>query len=253
MDYLALLGVAALAFAAAGCGSGLSLSAVAKAADISSKQTSEHMNLIGTVTAGGKTISMTGDGDFQNDPVLGDMSVSVQAPGQSIAMREIMDGTTVYLSSDQFQSQLPSGKKWVSLDLQQAGRKLGLDVASLESQSPADALAQLKASGGVAKIGTETIDGVQTTHYRATLDPDKLAKVQKQLAKAGVDVHYEPVDVWIDGQGLVRREHLHYATSGVATATTDMTIDLSNYGETVNVAPPSPAETFDPTTNGGTP
>ena len=43
-------------------------------------------------------------------------------------------------------------------------------ILGATGQSPADALALLRKVGSVTEVGTETIDGAQTTHYRATVD-----------------------------------------------------------------------------------
>jgi hypothetical protein len=231
----------------ASCGDTLSLDPVAKAATASSKQTSEHMELTAKVTTGGQTVSMTGEGDFRNDPNLGRMTMSVQSAGKTFTMREVLSGLTVYIASDLFKGQLPSGKSWMAIDLTKTGKALGLDVGGISSQSPVSTLDQLKANGDVTKVGTETIDGVETTHYTATIDPAKTAKLAKALH---ITVSYKPADVWIDANGLVRRMHLAYSqTAGTSTpaSTNDTTISFSNYGTEVQVDLPSPADTFDAT------
>jgi hypothetical protein len=244
----ALLALAPLALLVASCGDTVSIDPVAKAADASTKQTSEHMQLDGTVTAGTQIIAMTGTGDFGNNPTRGQVLMRVRANGRDASMQEVLDGTRVYISAPALMGQLPGAKKWMSVDIEKAGKALGVDVANYSSQSPSSVLEQLKATGGVAKIGPEAIDGVATTHYRATIDQAKLRKILKKAQFTGT---YEPVDVWIDDQGLVRRMHLAYTAKG---ATTDMTASFSKYGEPVNVTVPAAADTFDATsmaTNGG--
>ena len=64
----------------------------------------------------------------------------------------------------------------------------------------------------MTKVGTETLDGVETTHYTATLDPAKIpngARLQKLTGAS-----YQPVDVWIDSDDHVRRLHMAYSMSG---------------------------------------
>jgi hypothetical protein len=245
----AFLLLAPLALLAASCGDTVSIDPVAKAADSSQKQTSEHMDLDASVTAGTQVIAMTGSGDFANTPTRGQFLMRVRANGRDASMQEVLDGTRVYISSPALMGQLPGAKKWMSVDISKAGKALGIDVANYSSQSPQSVLDQLKASGGVAKVGSETLDGVSTTHYRANIDRAKLAKV---FNKMQIKPTYEPVDVWIDDQGLVRRMHMSY---GVKGTTTDMTASFSKYGEAVSVTVPAAADTFDATsmaTNGGT-
>ena len=168
-------------------------------------------------------------------------------------MREVLSGTAVYLSSDAFNSLLPSGKTWLSIDYASAAKKLGLDLGSVAAQSPGNTLQQLEHSGHVIKVGSETIDGVATTHYTATLGENYARKIAN-LANGTVSI--QPVDVWIDGSGLVRRVHLAYDANSSSTGSlsNDTTIDLSNYGEKVDVNVPSSADTYDATSMiGGTP
>jgi hypothetical protein len=244
----ALLVLAPLALLAASCGDTVSIDPVAKAADVSTKQSSEHMQLDASVTAGTQVIAMTGTGDFGNTPTRGQLLMRVRANGRDATMQEVLDGTHVYISSPALMGQLPGAKKWMSVDVSKAGKALGVDVANYSSQSPQSVLDQLKAAGGVHKVGPETLDGVETTHYRATVDT---AKVAKLLKKAQFTATYEPVDVWVDGKGLVRRMHLSYSVNGT---TTDLTASFSKYGEPVSVTAPAAADTFDATsmaTNGG--
>jgi hypothetical protein len=225
----------------------VSLDAVAKAADTSAAQTSEHMEMVAKVTEGYQSISMTGSGDFTNNPNLGSLTMHVEGASANATMRAVLRGTTIYMTSDLFAGRLPDGKSWLSIDLGKSAKALGVDIGALSSQAPASALAQLKASGKVREVGPETIVGVATTHYTATVDSSKTDQLQKVLHYS---VTYAPVDVWIDGKGLVRRIHLitvAAAHDAVPETVTEMTLALSRYGEHVSVAVPSPAETFDTT------
>jgi len=229
---------------AAGCGDTLSLDPVAKAADASAKQVSEHLTLSATVTSGVETATMSGSGDFRNNPNVGDLAISVTDAGKTAHMREILDGSTIYMTSDLFAGQLPDGKTWLKLDLEKAMKPLGLDFAALSSQSPTDALTRLRAAGSVTKVGPATVDGVATTHYSVILDLDRVAKLTKGLQ----NVSYGPVEVWVDEQGLVRRMHLTSVqgdSAGTPQAVLEMTMTLSNYGEPVTVTPPADSSTVD--------
>jgi len=231
------------------CG-GVSLNAVAQAADKATAAGSEHADITGTVTAAGETIKMTGSGDFQTSPKLGAMHLSMTANGKQFAMDEVMNGWTIYMKSSLFSAQLPAGKSWLSIDLQQAGKKLGIDFNKFSQQDPTDLVAALKKAGSVKKVGTETIDGVDTTHYSVVIDVAK-APNGAQLQKL-TNLKSIPVDVWIDGNNRLRRmtESYTVTTSGQTVGTT-MQMDLSKYGEPVNVQVPSASETVDMTKLGG--
>jgi hypothetical protein len=257
---LLFLLAAPLALGAVSCGGSASLDPVAQAATSSTKQSSEHMTLTGRITAGGQAVTITGDGDFRNDPAGGAMTMSVSMRAHSYTMRTIMDGQRIYLSSELFKIGLPPGKTWLSLDLAKVSSSLGVGLSSATTQSPASVLDQLKTSGRISKVGTDTIDAVRTTHYRGVIDSNKIAKIEKALHTT---VSYEPFDVWIDGQGLVRRVTMSYsqaASAVIPAASSITTISFSNYGENVDTTVPSADETFDATNlahsaigNGGTP
>ena len=207
------------------------------------------MSMTATSSSGGQVVTVTGEGDFRNDPNLGSMTVTASGGLRQITMQAVMDGTTMYMTSDGLRSELPGGKTWLAMDIAKVAKTLGVDMpSSWSSQSPADSLALLRASGStVTKIGPETVDGLATTHYTAIVNPERAAKVMKAL---GESVSYQPVDVWVDEQGLVRRMHLAYSTSGSArlpSTTMDSTITLSDYGEPVNVTVPPSWTTFDVT------
>jgi hypothetical protein len=229
-----------LALPLSACG-GVSLgAAVAKAADKTVAKGSEHIALTGTFTTSGQTIRMTGDGDFQNEPMLGQMRLIVDVAGKQMSLDEVQQGSTVYMRSPLLASLLPKGKSWASVDLQtKTGKELGANLNNLAQQAPADILKALRDAGSVTKVGDETIDGTKTTHYRATIDPKKI--VQGVAAPTSQAV---PVDVWVGQDGLLRR--MTMSSGGTA-----VTMNLSNYGEPVNVQVPSASESIDMTKLGG--
>lgn len=245
----AALALLVLALPLSACG-GASLDAVAKAATKATAAGSEHVTFTGTVQAAGQTVKMSGAGDFQASPRLGRASFSMTVGGRQIAMDEVMQGWTIYMKSPLFSTNLPSGKTWMSVDLQKAGKKLGLDLSQFAQQDPTDMLAALEKSGSVKKVGSDTIDGVDTTHYTVTVD---LAKVPNgSRLQQLTNLKTLPVDVWVDGQNLLRRVSESYtATTVGSTVATSMQMDFTNYGEQVNVQVPSASETVDMTSLGG--
>jgi hypothetical protein len=254
---LALLPLAALG-TACGSSSAAASDPVAKAATASANTKAEHMHIDSKVTANGSTVSVQGDGDFQNRPLLGSMAVTATVGVHDVSLSEIASGSKVYLTSPLFNGQIPGGKKWMSIDYGKVAKAVGVSIVGAASQSPSDALQELQASGKAKQVGEETLGGVHTTHWVATLDPKKLA----QLHTAAT---FEPVDVWIDDQGHVRKTHAvgTVAAHGTTPAvTTDTTVSLSDYGEAVHVTVPPASATYDATalatqqattTTGGTP
>jgi LppX_LprAFG lipoprotein len=237
--------LAAIALAASACGGDtVSLDPVAQAADTTAKQTSEHVEFTATGTgADGTRLSMSGSGDFQNDPQLGELTLSFAGAGGSSSIHEVMKDWTIYMSSPLFSRFLPDGKTWMSLDMKKATKAFGVDITSMSSQSPAQTLEQLRKSGSVARVGRARIDGAVTTHYRATVDLSKVPNGDKIVKLTGV--RSEPVEVWVDRGGLLRRVQIAY--SAPAQGSVRMQMDFSHYGEPMYVQVPDDAVTFDAT------
>jgi hypothetical protein len=212
--YLALV-LMALALAACGGGGGgggaRSLDPVANAAEKTAKQGSAKIDF----RISGGDVHGTGHAVFNNDS-SGSGRVSMEMEdGESIHMDMVVSDFVLYMRSPLFTSQpnFPEGKEWVRLDLKKVGRSLGVNFLSLESMSPKSAAAFLAGAGKTKKVGNETVQGVNTTRYHATVDLEKaadkasgsMAKTLRKLVElAGQKV--VPVDVWIDRRGLLRKE-----------------------------------------------
>jgi hypothetical protein len=66
---------------------------------------------------------------------------------------------------------MPGGKPWIKVDLSAVGKQAGIDLSQFTQlgTDPAQMVGWLRTvSGDVTTVGTEQIDGVDTTHYRAT-------------------------------------------------------------------------------------
>jgi hypothetical protein len=251
-----LLLVAPLALAA--CGGGKStatpntkvdpLAYVKQSASKTAELKSEHMTMSATISAGPTNLTMTGSGDFANTTKQGQMDAAVAVAGHNVQMHEVVDGTTIYMNSPIFASRLPGGKTWLKIDMQKAGSKLGIDYSSLMGQSPTSALKQLEAAGSVKSLGTETIDGTETTHYQVTnLDLSKIPQAAKLEALA--HPKYGPIDVWIGKKdSYVYRESFSFTYSAAGqSASMTMRVDFSKFGESVNVSVPPASDVFDAT------
>ena len=250
-----LLLTAPLALALAACGGGSSpqvqadpLAYVKHAASKTAGTFSEHMSMTATISAAGQNVSMTGTGDYVNNPPRSNISMSLSLMGHKISVDGVQQGTVIYMSSPLLKKELPTGKTWMKLDLAKYGKSAGINYQSLMSRSPAQALQQVEAAGSVKSIGTETIDGVATTHYQVTnIDISKLPQGAK-LQSLG-DVKYGPIDVWVGNKdGYIYRESMSftYAVSG-QSASMSSQLDLSKFGEKVNVKVPPASEVFDAT------
>jgi hypothetical protein len=239
-----LVVVVAAAVGASGCGGALQLDPVARAANVTAKEPTMHMTLTATVTTQGHAVELSGSGDFDNAAHVGALSIRFSAGETTGSMNEVIKDTTIYLSSSLFANQLPAGKSWVRLDLEKAGKTLGIDVANALSQTPSSAFEQLKGQGDVQKVGQETIDGVRTTRYLAYVDESKVPQKLKDLHPT-----YEPSEIWVDRAGRLRRLEtalsVDAAPASAARAETRTRMDFSRFGAPVNIGVPSDDQSVD--------
>jgi hypothetical protein len=149
-------------------------------------------------------------------------------------------------------------KPWVKIDLQAAGKQIGLDMSQftqLGSGDPSQTLDYLRAaSGDVKKVGSDQIRGIGTTHYRATVDLTKypnlvppsrradMRKATKRLIEL-VGTTTFPAEVWIDTQNRVRRLRMNIPSGSAQTAR--MTIDYFDFGTPAPVQLPPLSQTVD--------
>jgi hypothetical protein len=161
----------------------------------------------------------------------------------------LLVGDTMYMKSAAF-TQLSHGKPWIKISLKDLGSKAGLNFDSILKQAqqnnPADQTKLLTASKDVSKVGTETIDGVQTTHYTGTVNvQDGLgkfdAKTRQQFQQLYQKLGTDKVgfDVWVDGDSLTRKMINKVNTSQGQVNTT---ILFRDYGKPVSIAAPPASE-----------
>jgi hypothetical protein len=177
-----------------------------------------------------------------NDPAL-----KKALGGSTLRLEELVDGTTVYVKlPPAIASKLPGGRPWMKVDLAKASGITGFSSLANNpvSSDPSQFLSYLRAtSGKVTKQGAEVVNGVQTTHYHATISldrvPDALPSASRRGAKQAVSsieqltgLKQLPVDAWIDSNNLIRRMQLSFAESLAPSVKLNigMTMDFVKYG-----------------------
>ena len=250
-----LIVLAAIPLVAAACGSAANTDAgqvqlsptayVKQAASKTSDATSEHMELSAVTGVQGQQVTLTGDGDFDNAKRSGNLTMHANVAGVDMPIDAILGGTTMYMRSPLLSAGLPKGKTWMKLDLQKAAQQQGIDFSALVAQSPSDQFKQLQSVSTMTKVGEETIDGAETTHYRGRVDVTKLPQGAKILALT--NARYGPYDVWIgNDDGYIRRlkTTYSYASPGSpARQSVAMTMSFDDFGKDVTITPPADSET----------
>jgi hypothetical protein len=226
-----LLLVAPLVLAACGGGSSSSAPAtidpvayVKHSAQKTADTPSEHMTMTAHMNVGPMSMTMSGSGDYANTTHSGSFTFGASLLAQSFKITEVLAGTSIYMTSPLMTKDLPAGKTWVKLDLAKAAKAAhGVDISSLMSRTPTQALQQLEAAGTVTQVGQGA----------------KLAAIGQ--------IKYGPIDVWIgNADRYVYRETMSFSVkaSGQSTSMT-MRSDYSKFGEKVSVTVPLASETTD--------
>ena len=213
--------------------------------------------MTGKVSAAGQEIPLNGEGAFDLKGKRGHVTLTTSVPGQGdIEIEEIIDGLVLYMRSDALTKGLPDGKKWLKIDLNEAGKKAGVDLAQLQqlsggSSDPTQFLTYLSKAGDVKKVGTEDVNGTSTTHYHATIDLDKLAgsagsaaNSVRQLKKLS-GLEKLPTDIWIDGDQHVHRQTVAISVQQPVATKFNLTIDYKRFGVPVDTKAPPADETAD--------
>jgi len=243
MRWLVLSGTVALV--AAGCGSGGATSAhdISRAAT----KTSEAGSLEADFAISGQGLTGTGTGVFNSKHQSGQLKMKLVARGRQIPFDTVVTGDVLYLRSPAFAQATTQDKQWVKLNLATLASSQGTtDLSGIldASPTPTYALAYLQGASTVDKVGAESIGGVQTTHYTVSANLDTAAEHASgstRDALQGVDAQNRvltlPLDVWLDGNGYIRK--VRYDEHAGRRQAAQVTMELHDFGAPVTIdAPP---------------
>jgi hypothetical protein len=273
---LGALGFAALALVAAGCGGSSSssmtpLELVSQAVSKTTKANSAKFHMQVTETLGPiGPISITADGVSDASSHSANMKMDLSSVAQLLGNGAgdpndwkgdvIVDGSNPkniieYMRLPAFSKLIPGAKPWVKVDVNQVAKSNAFNFSQLlqtaGSQDPTQALAMIQSVGNVQKVGSEQIDGVDTTKYAGAIDPEKLAAKfgNSDLGKVfeAMGTKTIPVSVWVDGDGYVRKleESLSAQIPGSGTMDMKIGLQMSDFGTKVDVTPPPADQTTD--------
>lgn len=154
-------------------------------------------------------------------------------PGGRGDFEMIAAGDTVYLPA-------LTGEGWLAL---RAPMPDGVDPGTLAGSDPLGYLSAITGDEAVAVVGTEEVRGTPTTHYSVTVPwadaiqnaPDGL--VDPAVARLSQPPEEIVYDLWLDGDGFVRRLSFEVDSGGMAMS---MRIELYDLGAQIDVAVPGP-------------
>jgi hypothetical protein len=252
-----------------GQGVPVSPEAVAQAAERTSSSEGLRFSMTAEMEvpdAGSVTFTGSGVSDLRGERGTASMDMSeladkVGAPtaaaGGDWTMDMMFDRRALYMKFPLLTPAL-GGKSWMKVDLQRVSQALGIDSELLRSEQqggdPTTTLRYLRAvSGDVEKLGTEQVQGVETTRYRTTVDlrryPELLPEGEREQARRSMERVIEfagddriEVEVWV-GDGLIRRMSWEQSIKVQGTdqvADASFTADYYDFGTEVDIdLPPS--------------
>src|SRR5262245_1094972 len=175
---------------------------------------SAHLSLHASL---GSDMTISGEGGIDFEHHNSTFTVDVGSIGQ--IEQRVVDGAMYVRMGD---------GKWLKLDLpQQAPDGNSAGLGQLDPTKLLDYLREV--SNNVENLGTETVRGTETTHYRATID-----------LPGGGSV---PIDAWIDGQGYARKATLNADVSG---SSFNIVFEMYDFGTPVHVEAPPSGQVVDP-------
>jgi hypothetical protein len=244
-----------------GSGDGLSATELLSASVESMKEADSArvaIEMTGPGLQGGKDLHVSGSGEtsFGSHRAHFTYDFSDVAGTSDATIEIIVDGLMVYMESPAFQSFLPAGKEWISLNLEKAAALNGTPLESLKTLATSDPTSSMKYLEAVIaddtkKVGDERVRGVDTTHLHVVVDLDKASELAEPEQRPALDQLRQafgssrlPLDVWIDEDNRLRAEELNVPaqeTGGISS----LRFELYDYGVEVDTPSPPHSQTVD--------
>lgn len=183
-----------------------------------------------TSGSAGHTQTMTGQARFGGD------GVEMQASSTGAqAMEMILLGKAMYMKSPD----LGTGDKWLKIDLSDPDSLFGMIGKATD---PEVMFKAMEAPKKLELIGSEDVDGVETNHYRITLDPTQyLEAMEFPPAMAEMLPDELVTEMWVDADDLPRKftQTMQIPAVGGGKPTTTTTEGTySDFGTEVEIEEP---------------
>jgi hypothetical protein len=202
-----------------------------------------------TIEVAGETMEMDGVADLASNV----FAIEVPVPGAGESMQVMTVGTTMYMSlPEEGRVGLDVDTPWVSVDLERAGEAASGIAGSFGSNDPAESLSALEgvSEDGIENLGTESVRGVETTHYRATVDlGEALENAGEIVDREAFERYLEELgdetaryDIWLDADGVIRKMGYDMPMAGVNAV---IAVEFYDFGEAELPAIPAPGDVTD--------
>ncbi|MCX5204852.1 hypothetical protein OG897_25770 [Streptomyces sp. NBC_00237] len=178
-------------------------------------------------------------------------------------IRMIMRDNVMYMDLGPKMAAEMDGKRWMKLDLKEAAKSGGEDVAKQltggmdnANQDPSRQIGMLLESPNLKHVGPEDVGGVATQHYKGTLSVAEMLKTNKDadrqltgkerdellanMNKAGIKGY--DTDVWVDDKGYPAKMVVGMDS---AKGKVNIAMTYSDYGTKATVEVPPAKDTLD--------
>ncbi|MFF8633969.1 hypothetical protein ACF052_07180 [Streptomyces pilosus] len=183
--------------------------AVRAAYDRTAEAESARMTVRTQLAADGRTVTSEGEGVL--DLAEGDSVMTITAEGESLEQR-VVDQMLYQKAPGQ---KAPGGKPWIKIDLEKVAAQQGVGNQQFGDPAQTAAFARAITDKDVTEVGTEKIDGVDTTHYRVSVDVAELPGGDRMREQLGPTL---PMQVWLDDEGRLRRQQIDMTVKNTASA-----------------------------------
>jgi hypothetical protein len=235
--------LALLALPACG-GDVASLDPIAEAAQKTTDVAGAHFVMSARLNAEGEVVEFRGPGELGDHGRKFHMKMTMPAAilgmkglnGKSVTFEAVGADSAFYFRGGPF-TEIANGK-WLRIEDEDPSFNLG-------QNDPSKMLEFLQGTSKVEERGEETIRGVDTKHYEARIQLDKVAervspeaaRALKQATKSGIKE--VPVEVWVDSESLVRKLRMDWHPKGGSFV---MEMELFDFGD-VDIEVPARSET----------
>ncbi|MFJ7295903.1 hypothetical protein [Streptomyces collinus] len=226
--------------------------AVRSAYDRTAEEDTAKVKLRVRTSAQGASQTANGQGAVDLDD--GDSVMTLTVQGRQIEQR-VVDQV---LYQRMPEGRAPGGKPWIKIDLGKVAAQQGTGDRSMSDPAQSAAYAKAISDKDVTKKGTATVNGVETMHYRVSVDVAELPDGDTLRKQVGPTL---PMDVWLDDEGRMRRQQIDMtvespeaaqrssaeASSAPGKVTVRTVMDFTDFGTEVEADEPPAGQVTDMT------
>lgn len=213
----------------------------------------------------GDPLSFDGDGviDFANGRGRTNLDLTRLLAAQYVDnvdgnFETVIDGDIIYVRSPFLASMVAAETPWLKVDPSTIDSGTGIDLGQLSGLGSPESGAHLGFLAGVVKgsvtdLGTETIRGSTTTHYRGTVDLGAAVEAAGALVDAEQFKRFAAalgpelvVDAFLDDDGRLRRLSYDQPVPGTpGGASQRVEVEYFDFGAPVDISIPTPDQVTD--------